>query len=261
MTDLHTVLDGPADGPVLVFGPSLGTTLGLFDAQVATLAETYRIVRFDLPGHGDSPAPAGPYTIAGMASDVLAALHRRGVETFHYVGVSIGGAIGLRLALDHGERLLSLTVCASSARFADPASWPARAARVRAEGTETMVASRAGTWYTEAFALAHPAEEARLLDMLRSTAAEGYAGCCEAIGGYDVRERLGEISVPTLALAGDADPATPPEMLIEITDAVPGARLVVVPEAAHLLNAERPEVVTPELERHLADAEQAVRHG
>jgi 3-oxoadipate enol-lactonase len=261
LTDLHTVLDGPADAPVLVLGPSLGTTLGLFDAQVAALAETYRIVRFDLPGHGGSPAPAGPYTIAGMASDVLAAMEKHGIGRFHYVGVSIGGAIGLRLALDHGDRLLSLAVCASAARFADPPSWPVRAATVRAEGTEAMVASRAGTWYTQAFALAYPREEARLLDMLRTTTREGYAGCCEAIGTYDVRDRLGEITVPTLAVAGEADPATTPEMMREITDAVGEARLVVVPEAAHLLNAERPEVVNPALAEHLAAADARVHRG
>lgn len=261
MTDLHTVLDGPADAPVLVLGPSLGTTLGLFDAQVAELAGNYRIVRFDLPGHGGSPTPAGPYTIAGMASDVLAALEKHGVEKFHYAGVSIGGAIGLRLALDHGDRLLSLAVCASSARFADPPAWPARAATVRAEGTEAMVASRPGTWYTECFALAHPREEARLLDMLRTTAAEGYAGCCEAIGSHDVRDRLGEITVPTLAVAGEEDPATPPAMLSEIADAVRGARLVVVPASAHLLNVEVPEVVNRALAEHLASADGRVSRG
>ncbi|MGH3627819.1 MAG: alpha/beta fold hydrolase [Sciscionella sp.] len=261
MTDLHTVLDGPGDAPVLVLGPSLGTTLGLFDAQVAALAGTYRVVRFDLPGHGGSPTPTGPSTIEGMASDVLAALERHRVEKFHYAGVSIGGAIGLRLAMDHRDRLLSLAVCASSARFADPPSWPARAATVRAEGTATMVASRPGTWYTQSFALAHPAEEARLLDMLRTTTDEGYAGCCEAIGGHDVRERLGEITVPTLAIAGEEDPATPPEMLAEISEGVTDAELVVVPDAAHLLNVERPEVVNPVLAEHLAAAEGRVRHG
>lgn len=263
MTELHTRFDGPADGPVVVLGPSLGTTLGLFDAQLASLAETYRIVRFDLPGHGGSPTPAGPYTIEGMAADVLAALDRHGIDRFHYVGVSIGGAIGLQLglALEAGERLSSLTVCASAARFANPESWPARAATVRAEGTEAMLASRPGTWYTPGFAQQHPDEEARLLEMLRSTTNEGYAGCCEAIATFDVRARLGQITVPTLALAGQQDPATPPEMLAEITDPIPNARLIVVPETAHLLNAERPEMLNPALAEHLAAAERQAHHG
>jgi 3-oxoadipate enol-lactonase len=254
MTDLHHVIDGPAEAPVLVLGPSLGTDLHLFDAQVAALADRYRIVRFDLPGHGGSPAPAGPYTMAGMAGDVLALLDRLGVEGFHYAGVSVGGAIGQQLAVDHGERLVSLTVCASAARFADPESWPVRAATVRAEGPEAMLASRPGTWFTHDLARREPEQAGRLLAMLRATAREGYAGCCEAIGAFDVRARLGEIRVPTLAVAGAEDPATPPDMVRAIADGVPGATFVVVPHAAHLVNAEQPEAVNEAVAAHLARA-------
>ncbi|WP_116045945.1 3-oxoadipate enol-lactonase [Amycolatopsis palatopharyngis] len=261
MTDMRAVFDGPADGPVLVLGPSLGTDFGLFDAQVATLAERYRVLRFNLPGHGGAPAPPGPYSMAGMAGDVLALLDHHGIERCHYAGVSIGGAIGLQLALDAGHRLASLTVCASSARFADPGSWPVRAATVRAEGTAAMLASRAGTWYTHEFARREPAESGRLLDMLRGTAAEGYAGCCEAIATFDVRDRLGEIRVPTLALAGADDPATPPEMLRQIAEGVPHARMVVVPDTAHLLNVEAPGAVNHELAAHLVNASSEAGHG
>ena len=261
MTDMQPVFDGPAGAPVLVLGPSLGTETGLFDAQIAALADRYRIVRFNLPGHGGAPAPPGPYSMAGMAHDVLALLEDHGIERFHYAGVSIGGAIGLQLALDAGDRLSSLTVCASAARFADPPSWPVRAKTVRAEGTEALLASRPGTWYTHGFARDEPVQAERLLGMLRATTPEGYAGCCEAIAAHDVRERLGEIRVPTLALAGADDPATPPEMLQQITDAVPGARLVVVPNTAHLLNVEQSETVNHELATHLATAHSGTDHG
>lgn len=250
MTDLHHVVDGPADAPVLVLGPSLGTDLGLFDAQVSALADRWRVVRFDLPGHGRSPASPGPYTMAGLADDVLALLDGLSVEQFHYAGVSIGGAIGLQLAIGSG-RLLSLAVCASAARFADPPSWAVRAATVRAEGTEVMVPSRTGTWWVPRFAIDHPQEAGRLLAMLRGTSREGYAGCCEAIGAFDVRSELHRITVPTLALAGAADPATPVEMVQQIADGIPGARFVVVPDAAHLVNAERPADVNRELTAHL----------
>lgn len=203
-------------------------------------------------GHGGSSAPDGPYTIAELAGDVLELLDSLGIDQFHYAGVSIGGAIGQWLAIHHGWRLASLAVCASAPRFADPESWPARAATVRAEGTEPIVASRLGTWYTQDFAHTYPQETQRLLSMLRATSREGYAGCCEAIGTFDVRGQLGEIRVPTLALAGAEDPATPPEMLRQITDAVPGAELVVVPNAAHLLGVEQPETVNQALAAHLA---------
>lgn len=251
-TALHHRIDGPSTAPVLVLGPSLGTDLHLFDAQVDALSDRYRIVRFDLPGHGESPTPDGPYTMAGMAADVVALLDRLDVGRFHYAGVSIGGAIGQQLALDSPDRVLSLTVMASGARFADPRSWPQRAATVRERGTEAMVASRPGTWYVPSFA--DTGEAARLLDMLRATGVEGYAGCCEAISTFDVRDRLPAIRVPVLAIAGAEDPATPPEMVRIIGDTVPNGRFETLDDAAHLLNVEKPERVNGLLAAHLADA-------
>lgn len=261
MIDMEPVFDGPEEAPVLVLGPSLGTDIGLFDAQVAEFAGRFRVAAFNLPGHGGAPSPEGPYSVAALAQDVLAMLNRYGIDRFHYAGVSIGGAIGLQLALEAGERMSSLTVCASAARFANPESWPARAATVRADGTEAMLASRPGTWYTHEFARAEPAEAERLLDMLRATTREGYAGCCEAIGAFDVRQSLGEIRVPTLLLAGAEDPATPPEMLRQIADGIPGSRLVVVPDTAHLPVAEAPETVNGELGAHLAGSTSGAGRG
>ncbi|HEX7306402.1 3-oxoadipate enol-lactonase [Lentzea sp.] len=248
----HHVIDGPHDAEVLVLGSSIGTGLGLFDAQVAGLADRLRVVRFDLPGHGRSPASPGPYTVAGLAAGVVELLDSLDVERCHYLGVSLGGAIGQWLALHHAERLATLTVCATAARFADPAQWPARAASVREQGTEPIVPSRTGTWFTHGFAARRPAEAERLLAMLRATAPEGYAGCCEAIGTFDTRAELGRVTVPTLVLAGADDPATPPETVRFIADAIPGARFEVVPDAAHLLTAEQPEVVNALVADHLA---------
>jgi len=248
---LHHVIDGDAGAPVLVLGPSLGTDLGIFDAQVAALADRYRVIRYDLWGHGGSPVVPGPYSMAGLASDVLELLDALGVDRFHYAGVSIGGAIGQWLAIEHGERLNSLTICASAAQFADPASWPLRAAAVRAEGTELLVPSRTGTWFTARFAQQAPDETERLLEMLRRTSREGYAGCCEAIATFDVRALLGQVCVPTLVIAGAEDPATTIDMVRIVADSIRGATFVRVPEAAHLVNAERPGPVTAALARHL----------
>ena len=249
---LHAVQDGPADGPVLVLGPSLGTDLGLFDAQVAEFAGTHRVVRYDLRGHGGSAVVPGSCTMADLAGDVLALLDDLGVREFSYAGVSIGGAIGQQLALTVPDRLDRLAVIASAAQFADPPSWTVRAAQVRAEGTEFLVPSRTGTWFTPAFAERNPAEAERLLAMLRGTPDEGYAACCEAIGAFDVRSRLGEITAPTLIVAGAEDPATPVDMVRQIADGIPGARFVVVPDAAHLVNAEAPDAVNAALREHLA---------
>jgi 3-oxoadipate enol-lactonase len=248
---LHAVVDGPEEAPPLVLGPSLGTDVGLFDAQVPAFARSHRLIRYDLRGHGGSEMVPGPCTIADLAGDVLALLDRLGVARFHYAGVSIGGAIGLQLALTVPERVESLAVIASAARFADPSSWPVRAQQVREKGTEFLVPSRTGTWFTAEWAEAHPAEATRLLGMLRATPPEGYAACCQAIAAFDVRDQLERITAPTLALAGAEDPATTGEMMRELAEGVPGAQFVVVPGAAHLPSATHPEAVNAALREHL----------
>jgi 3-oxoadipate enol-lactonase len=248
---LHCIDEGQEGAPALVLGPSLGTDTGLFDDQAEAFDGQFRVVRFDLRGHGGSEVVPGPCTMADLAGDVLALLDHLGVERFSYAGVSIGGAIGLQLALTVPERLEKLAIMASAAQFADPPSWAARAQQVRDQGTEPLVASRTGTWFTEQWARAHPDDAERLLQMLRDTPPEGYAACCEAIGAFDVRGRLGEISTPTLVVAGAEDPATPPEMVQVIADGIDGAEFVVVPGAAHLPNATDPETVNATLAHHL----------
>lgn len=248
---LHAVEDGPADGPVLVLGPSLGTDTGLFDAQVRTFARTHRVVRYDLRGHGGSPVEPGPCSMADLAGDVLALCDRLGVERFTYAGVSIGGAIGLQLALTVPDRLEKLAVIASAARFADPPSWAVRAEQVRAQGTGFLVASRTGTWFPAEWAEREPEEARRLLTMLGSTPAEGYAACCEAIGAFDVRARLGRIGTATLVVAGAEDPATTVDMVHRMAEGIPAATELVVPGAAHLPNVTHPDAVDAALRRHL----------
>jgi 3-oxoadipate enol-lactonase len=250
--ELHVVEDGPPDAPVVVLGPSLGTDLGLFDAQAHDLADRYRVIRYDLRGHGGSPVVPGPYSVADLADDVVKLLDGLGVDRFAYAGVSLGGAIGLQLAVTVPDRVERLIVMASAARFPDPPSWKARADRVRAEGTDFLVPSRIGAWVTPGFAESHPEETERLLEMLRSTSREGYAACCETIEAFDVRDQLPTITAPTLVIAGADDPATAPDTVRLIADGIPGARFVVVPGASHLVSAEQPEQVTAEIRQFLA---------
>jgi 3-oxoadipate enol-lactonase len=249
---LHAVQDGPPDAPVVVLGPSLGTDVGMFDAQVPALAGDHRVVRFDLRGHGGSQLVAGPCTVADLAGDVLGLMDDLGIMRFSYAGVSIGGAIGLELALTVPERVERLAVVASAAQFPDPGSYAERAHRVRAQGTSFLLPSRTGTWFTAAFAAARPDETGRLLAMLRATPAEGYAACCDAIAAFDVRDRLDRIVAPTLVVAGAEDPAVTPDTARLIADLVPDARFVVVPGAAHLPGVENPSAINVALCRHFA---------
>jgi 3-oxoadipate enol-lactonase len=253
-------LDGPADGRPMILGPSLGTSLAVWEPQLPALIRTHHVLRWDLPGHGASPAEPmagssseliptdGTATVADLAELVLRAADAQGWEEFAYAGISLGGAVGLHLAVHHPERLTALSVVCSSACFGDPALWRERAAAVRRHGTESMLASRPGVWFAPGFETTP--HGFALVEDLRCTDAAGYAACCDAIAAFDMRDRLAEVTVPTLAVAGRLDPATPPGHAREITDGVPGAALVEVAGAAHLANTECPDAVTSALLVH-----------
>jgi 3-oxoadipate enol-lactonase len=241
---LHHRFDGPDDAPVLVLGPSLGTTMDLWEPQLPELTRTWRVLRYDLPGHGGSPVLHG--TVADLAGAVAGLLDALGLDTVAYGGVSLGGAIGTTLAIERPERLTSLILCCTSARFGPPSGWHDRAAKVRAGGLEPLAGMLVARWFTP-----HYAGTATARAMLTKVDAEGYAACCEALAAFDARERLGAVRAPALVIAGAEDIATPPDHAEVLAQGIPGAELVVVPGAAHLANLERPEPVTHAMLRHL----------
>jgi len=252
MTALHHRTDGAATAPPLILGPSLGTSLAVWDPQVPALARTHHVIRYDLPGHGGSPASllrAGA-TVADLGRLVLALADSLGVDRFAYAGISLGGAVGTWLAVHHPDRVDSLALICTSARFGEPAGWHERAALVRAKGTDPVADSAATRWFTEGFA-GEPAAEALVADM-RAADPEAYAACCDAIAGFDLRAELPGVSAPTLVVAGRQDPATPPSHGRELADGIPGASLTEVAHAAHLANVERPAPVLAALLGHLA---------
>lgn len=249
MTDLllNHRAEGPASAPPLLLGPSLGTSYALWDAVAPELSIGHRVVRWDLPGHGSSAADLiGPgATVGDLAELVLRLADSLGVERFAYAGVSLGGAVGLHLAVHHPGRVSSLAAICSSAHFNGAKPWEERAALVRAEGLAGLAEGANSRWFTPGFTVQ------RLVQDHRDADPEAYAACCDALAAFDLRDRLTEISVPTLLIAGREDPATPPAHLREIADAVPGAALVEIPGASHLAPAQCPEAVLTALRAHL----------
>jgi 3-oxoadipate enol-lactonase len=255
--DLHVVEHGQAGAPAVLLAGSIGTDHGMWDAQVPSLSSRFRVLALDLRGHGASPTTPGPVAMTDLADDVLRVADRLGVDGFGFVGLSLGGAVGQLLASSYPDRVGALVLCCTSARFSEAAaSWRERAARVRAEGTGWLVEASRGRWFAPGFADRRPDEADRLLGMLTATPVEGYAAACDALAGFDGRPLLGSVKAPTLVVAGAEDPATPVDMAEELTAGIDGARLLVVPGAAHLASAERPELVNPilldHLERHLS---------
>ena len=248
---LTASLDGPAGAPVLVLGGSLGTSRAVWDPQVPALAEHFRLLRFELPGHGGAAAPAGPYSIAGLGAGVLALLDQHGIEQAAYCGISLGGMIGMWLAAEHRNRVAALGLICTSAYLPPASAWLARADQVAAAGMASISGLSIGRWFTAAFAEREPAVTAAFAADLERTDATGYAGCCAAIAGMDLRSRLGSITARTLVIAGEQDPATPPAHGALIASGIGGARLVVLAGAAHLANVSSPDEVTTALLAHL----------
>ena len=249
-------LDGPEGAPVVVLANSLGSDMSLWDAQVEEFARSHRVLRYDLRGHGGSPAPPAPYAISDLGGDVLALLDALSIERCSFCGVSLGGAVGMWLAVEAPERIDRLALCCTAARFGPPGAWLERAAFIRAHGTAALVEVTLGRWFTPALRERDPQLVARFREAFEAVSDEGYAGCCEALSGWDFRDRLGEIRAPALVLAGDHDPTAPPEPEGRVlAEGIPGARLVVIPDAAHLANVERADLVTPALAAHLRGGE------
>jgi 3-oxoadipate enol-lactonase len=249
---LHHEQSGPRDAPPVVLGSSLGTTLEMWTPVMAELARSHRIVRFDHRGHGRSPLPEGPHEIADLGADVLALLDRLELDRVSYVGVSLGGMVGMWLAAHAPERIGAL-VCVCSSAYLPPAEvWAARAASVREAASVAVVCdSVLERWFTHGYAEAHPDVMRWMREMLIECPPEGYAACCEVIERLDLRGDLAAIAAPTLVIAAAEDPSTPPEHSQTITAGVAGARLEVLPHGAHLVAIERADEVTALIERHL----------
>ena len=236
---VHYVEDGPPDAPVLVFANSLGTTLRMWDPQVSALHDRFRIVRYDHRGHGDSPVPPGPYSIADIGADLLSLLDRLDVRRGDLCGLSLGGMAAMWLAAEAPQRVGRLALLSTSAALGPPAYWAERAAAVSARGMAAISESVLARWFTPPFARQEPTTIDEMRERLEKTPTLGYAACCAAIEHLDLVDRLPDIKAETLVIAGASDAATPPHHAERIAASIAGARLVVLDEAAHMLNIER----------------------
>jgi 3-oxoadipate enol-lactonase len=241
--------DGAADAPVVVLSNSLGATRGMWDPQVPALAERFRVVTYDTRGHGDSPAPAGPYTLDDLVDDLVALLDELGAERAHVAGLSLGGMTAMRLAVREPARVHRLALLCTSAK-PDPTPFLDRAAAVRSGGTAPLAPTVASRWVTPGYAAEHPELVARLEAMIAGADDEGYAACCEVVASVDLLEDIRTITAPTLVVSGWEDPALPPEHQKAIADAIPGAELLTVSPGAHLPNLESTLEVTGALLAH-----------
>jgi 3-oxoadipate enol-lactonase/4-carboxymuconolactone decarboxylase len=244
--------------PLLVLGPSLGTSAtALWSACAAGLTDAFDVLAWDLPGHGHNRGvPEEPFTMAELATGVLRTvddvLTERGQPRgpFFYAGDSVGGAVGLQLSLDAPDRVAAAALLCTGAQIGSEDLWAGRIGQVSVSGTPVMVSGSAERWFGPGFVEREPERASALLHALSDTVDEGYVQVCGALAAYDVRDELGRVTVPVLAVAGSVDVATPPDKLREIAEGVKDGRYVELEGVAHLAPAEAPEVVAGLLREH-----------
>ncbi|MBC7468538.1 MAG: 3-oxoadipate enol-lactonase [Ramlibacter sp.] len=233
-------LDGPADAPVVLLVHGLLTDHRVWDAVTARLSTNYRVLRYDLRGHGSSSAGPGPCSMRALGEDAVGLMDALGIARVHLVGSSLGGMLAQQVAAHHGHKLLSLTLANTAAAQPAAAAWQARIDIVRREGVAAIADGTLQRWFTAAFAARAPDEVARMRAILCETSAAGYVGCAEAVRDLAQLDLLAQIRVPTLVVAGSHDEATPPALSVQLCAGIAGARLVSL-EAAHQSALEQPE--------------------
>lgn len=238
--------------PAVVLAGSLGSTLEMWDPQVAELSQHLRVVRFDTRGHGRSPVPPGAYCIDDLADDLLRLLDRLDIARAYVVGLSLGGMSAMRLAARNPDRVDHLALLCTSALLGPAQGWRDRAATTLAQGTRAVAGAVVQRWFTPGFAAQNPEAIAGYRSMIASTPAVGYAGCCLAIAEMDLRADLASITAPTLVIGGAQDPATPPEHQQLIAEGIANSSLVIVDPGAHLSSAEQPATVNNLLLQHFS---------
>src|SRR6185437_15502938 len=208
---VHHTFAGPEDAETgfVVLSNSLGTTLEMWEPQAAVLARNRRVLRYDMRGHGRSPVPETPYSIADLGTDLVGLLDRNGIARASLCGVSLGGMVSMWVAAHAPERVERLALVSTSALLGPPEGWAARASAVLEGGMTAVTDTVLERWFTPGFTTAHPDVVAGVRAQLLSTPPEGYAACCGVVGSMDLRADLAAIRAPTLVISAAEDPSTP----------------------------------------------------
>lgn len=245
--------EGKQNAPGLLLCNSIGTDADLWASQLPEFSRHYDVVRFDMRGHGRSDAPEGGYTLETLRSDALAILDAAGIERTHVCGLSLGGAVALRIAIDFPERVDRLVVANSAARIGSAEAWQARIDTVQSQGLAAIADMAMARFFGEEFRACEPATVERFRAGLLRNSAHGYAGCCAALRDADLTAGLHAIQARSLMIAGRQDLSTPPSQLQALAHAISGSHLVEL-DASHLSNVELPQEFAQTVMAFLSEA-------
>jgi len=240
---VHYRIDGEEGAPWLTLVTGIANDLTMWDSQVPALGKDYRLLRYDLRGHGDTLATEGDYTIELLVRDLAGLMNELNIQKTHLVGLGLGGAIAQAFAIEHPQRLNTLVPCCCRAKMVPEfaAMWHKLREAVAAEGVEVIVEATAQRWFSDEFKAANPKVLQDVRNMIRGTTTLGYLGVTAAFLGLDLEDKLGQIKAPTLYLSGAEDKlGGPPALMAELAKKVPGAQHRSVAKAAHIANIQNP---------------------
>lgn len=241
--EFHCELSGKSDGPVVVLSHSLASSMVMWEPQLDVLEPEFRVLRYDMRGHGQSEATGGEYSLEMLGEDVIGLMDALDIEKAHFVGLSIGGMIGQGLGLNHSGRLLSLTLCDTAPVLPAEAKplFRERMDLARTHGMAALVEGTLARWFTAPFLEKAPPVVNRIREQVAATPVDGFIGCSHAILDLDYLDRLASITLDTLIIVGEEDIGTPVAAAEAIHAEIPHSRLEVLPSAMHLSNIEQAE--------------------
>lgn len=242
-------VSGKKNAPVVTLSHSLGCSLAMWDRQLGALEPHFKVLRYDIRGHGGTETRPRPYNPELLAKDAVALLDALGIDKVHWVGVSMGGMIGQAMGLYHPDRLKCLVLCDTTGALPPEAQilWRERIAAVHEKGIESQLESTLERYFTPSFIKANPPILRAIRKQFLATPVEGYLGCVDAIRSLNYLDRLSEIKIPTLIMVGEEDPGTPVSASEAMHERISSSKLVIIPSARHIPNVEQPEVFNTNL--------------
>ena len=243
-------LDGPEDAPVVMFSNSLMCTYDMWNSQVADISAKYRMLRYDTRGHGGTEVAPGPYSIEHFADDAHGVMQALGIERMHFVGLSLGGLIGQRLATKYPDSLLSVVLCDTGSLMPTQEAWNERIQIAESEGMTGIAEPMLTRWITEDFHEREPDKVDAVRRMILGMPVAGFISCCKAIKATDLTEQLGDISVSTTVVYGAQDPLAGPSQAVH--EGIDGSQCIIIDNAGHLPNVEQMETFNRTVLDHLS---------
>ncbi|HXM91268.1 MAG TPA: 3-oxoadipate enol-lactonase [Candidatus Dormibacteraeota bacterium] len=234
---MYYELDGPPNAPTLVLSNSLGTNLSLWDSQLSVFSQSFRVLRYDSRGHGQTSVTQGEYSVEVLGRDVLQLLDALNLQRVNFCGLSIGGMTGMWLGVNAPQRLENLVLSNTAPTIGKLDTWNERIRTVRESGTKAVAQQVVERWFTPDFRASHPDQVAKTRSMIESSSTDGYAGSCAAVRDFDFWEKVGTIRAKTLVIAGTHDLSVPPTDAQKLAKQISEARYIELP-AAHISNVE-----------------------